>query len=200
MLAPLSSLDRDVVVADRKTGTVCRIASSRDDQTPAIAPDGERSGVHLEPSWTSRPLAGVAGGGPHRKETTSPPHEFRERAPLPPSFPRMGVWVAFFRVVKGQRDIWAAPVVMRGPGAPRRRALFQDIHPAYAPDGRRLCLRFGPLRIRVSVWIIPLRAGLPAGQPWRLADGDADGNAPGLVPGREGESRFFGAKRPGLLT
>ncbi|HEX5855616.1 MAG TPA: protein kinase [Thermoanaerobaculia bacterium] len=161
--------DRDVVVADRKTGTVCRIASSRDDETPAIAPDGSavayvsnRLGTY--DLWLDSLEAGHTGKRPPRRLTSLDP------GPATPVFSPDGHWIAFFRVVGGQRDIWAAPVSGGAP-VPLVESPAQDIHPAYAPDSARLAFvsdRSG----QDHVWILPLRTGLPAGEPWRLTDGE----------------------------
>ncbi len=67
------------------------------------------------------------------------------------------------------------------------------MHPSYSPDGTRLAFvsdRSG----HEHIWILPIRAGLPAGEPWRLTQGDvtdsfpawsADGGRIAFVRGEE---------------
>jgi Tol biopolymer transport system component len=163
-------VDRDVVVADRETGTVSRIASSRDDQTPTIAPDGSavayasnRLGTY--DLWLEPLEAGRTGKKPPRRLTSF------QTGLATPVFSPDGQWVAFFRVVNGKREIWASPVSGEA-AVPLVRSSSEDIHPAYAPDGTRLAFisnRSG----RDHVWILPLRVGRPGGDPWRLTDGNA---------------------------
>jgi Tol biopolymer transport system component len=173
-------IDYDVVIADRKTGTICRTASSRDDFTPAIVPDGsavtyvsDRSGKH--DVWVEPLASGCPGRGPARRLTSL------EIAATPAVSPDAR-WVAFFRVMEGGkwRDIWAVPLsggapvtLVPGPG--------QNFHPAYAPDGSRLA--FVSDRSGLDhVWIAPLSEGLPSGPSWRLTDGESTDFFPAWSP------------------
>jgi Tol biopolymer transport system component len=162
-------IDFDVVVADRKTGTVCRIASSRDDFTPAIVPDGSaviyvsnRLGKH--DLWVEALESGCPGTKPPRRLTNL------EIVATPVVSPD-GRWVAFFRVLQGgkRRDIWAVPLSGGTPVA-LVTGSAQNIHPAYSPDGKRLAFISDRSGLE-HVWIVSLLEGLPSGEPWRLTDG-----------------------------
>ena len=175
------AIDRDVVVADRNTGTVCRVASSRDDETPAIAPDGSAvayvsNRLGNRDLWIEALQSGCPGTKPPRRLTSL------KTWAATPVFSPDGSWVAFFRVLglEGRRDIWAVPVDGGAPvalvGSPA-----QNLHPAYSPDGTRLAFvsdRSG----REHVWILPIRAGQPAGEPWRLTDGEMTDMFPAWSP------------------
>ncbi len=185
------TVDREIVLADRKTGTVCRLASSRNDHAPALALDGNTV-VYVSNRlgridlWT----AALESGCPGKK----PPHRLTnlESGPAAPVFSPDGNWVAFFRVVKGKRGIWAVRLSGGSPVALVDRSA-QDFHPAYSPDGTRLAFisdRSG----REHVWILPLLEQLPAGEPWRLTDGEmadmfpawsADGRRISFIRGNE---------------
>ena len=162
-------VDRHVDVLDRRAGTVCRIASSRTDETPALAPDASavafvsnRGGK--DDLWIETLESGCVG--------KKPPHRLTDldSEPATPAFSPDGTWIAFFRPIGGQRDVQAisvnggAPVVLVGGPA-------EDIHPAYSPDGKQLAFvsdRSG----HEKIWVLPIRTGLPAGEPWRLTDED----------------------------
>jgi Tol biopolymer transport system component len=161
--------DLQVVVADRKTGAVCRVGGSRDDETPAISPDG--SGVAYcsvklgtYDLWLEALEVGRTGKSPPRRLTSLNP------SPVAPAFSPDGQWIAFHRSFKGHRDLWAVPA---SGGAPRAivEGKGDNIHPAFSPDGTRLAFvsnRAG----HQQIWVLPIRGVEPAGEPWRLTDGD----------------------------
>lgn len=174
-----AAIDRDVVVADRKTGTAYRIASSRDDGEPAIAPDGSavaycsnRLGTY--DLWLEPLEAGRTGKSPPRRLTSLNP------GPATPAFSPDDQWVAFFRPFKSHRDIWAVPL---GGGAPV--ALVEgpcdSVHPAYSPDGTRLAFVSGCTDHK-NLWILPIRDGRSAGEPWRLTEGEVTDWFPAWSP------------------
>jgi Tol biopolymer transport system component len=168
-----------VVVLDRRTGIVSRIASSRNDQMPVMAPDGSavaycsnRLGTH--DLWLDALDRGRTTGRPPRRLTDLDP------GPATPAFSPDGEWIAFFRHFNGHRDLWAVPLSGAAP-----RALVEgggdNVHPAYSPDGTKLAFasdRSG----HEHIWILPIRAGLPAGEPWRLTEGDVTDEHPKWSP------------------
>lgn len=168
-----------VIVADRKTGTLSRIASSRDDSMPAMAPDGSAvaycsNRLGTDDLWIESLEAGHTARRPPRRLTSLSP------GPATPVFSPDGQWIAFFRHFNEHRDLWAVPL---SGGAPR--ALVEgrgdNIHPAYSPDGTRLAFvsdRSG----HEQVWILPIRAGQPAAEPWRLTEGEVTDSFPAWSP------------------
>ena len=170
--------DRDVIVVDRKTGGVSRTASSMDDVSPTLAPDGSavayvsnRLGTY--DLWLDVLEAGRIGGKPARRLTTF------SSALATPGFSPDGRWIAFFRSLK-RREIWATPL---GGGAPIPlvQGPADNIHPAYAPDLTRLAFvsdRAG----YPHVWIVPLRDGRPSGEPWPLTTGEVTDVFPAWSP------------------
>ncbi|MGE5345729.1 MAG: protein kinase domain-containing protein [Acidithiobacillales bacterium] len=177
-----TAIDRDVVVADRKTGTFSRIASSRNDEQPAIAPDGsavvyQSDRLGTEDLW----LETLEGGRPGKK----PPLRLTSFFPGPatPAFSPDGRWIAFFRNVSGHRNIW---VVSLSGGAltPLVEGTGDNVQPSFSPDGSRLAFisdRAG----HNHVWVLPISDGKPAGEPWRLTQGDVGDMFPVWCPSGE---------------
>jgi Tol biopolymer transport system component len=79
-----------------------------------------------------------------------------------------GQWIAYYRVLGEQRDIWVVPAR----GGPTQRFTDDaawDIHPAWAPDGTRLA--FTSNREKGSqIWVAPVRDGAPASAATRITD------------------------------
>ncbi|MGE5347390.1 MAG: protein kinase domain-containing protein, partial [Acidithiobacillales bacterium] len=173
------SEDRNVVVADRMTGTFCSIASSREDESPAIAPDGSAVAyVSNRPGendlWLKTLEAGRSGKSPPQRLTRLDP------GPATPAFSPDGKWIAFFRPFEGHRDIWAVPASGGAP-IPLVEGPWDDIHPSYSPDGTRLAF-ISSRRGHEHVWILPIREGVPAGEPWRLTEGNVTDVFPAWSP------------------
>ncbi len=168
-----------VLVGDRQRGIFSRIASSRNDDMPAMAPDGSAvaycsNRLGTDDLWLEALDAGRPARKPARRLTSLTP------GPSTPAFSPDGQSIAFFRHFKGHRDLWTVPL---GVGAPK--ALVEgggdNIHPAYSPDGTQLAFvsdRAG----HAHVWILPIRAGLPAGEPWPLTAGDVTDSFPDWSP------------------
>jgi Tol biopolymer transport system component len=77
-----------------------------------------------------------------------------------------GRWVAYYRVLDGQRDIWVVPIAG---GAPQRftEDPASDVHPEWSPDGRSLVFVSGRSGSD-QIWIGPVSEGKPAGPPRQL--------------------------------
>ncbi len=175
-----ASSNRNILVFDRRDGTTSRFGSARWDEMPAMAPDGgavafvsDRMGKF--DLWYQRLTGGRPSPEPPRRLT-----DFQTGLATP-AFSPDGQWVACFRVVNGERDIWMIPVAG---GAPARLTERQgrNVHPAFSPDGSRLAFvssRGGG----DHVWIMPMRGSASAGEAWQLTDGEAQDETPVFSPG-----------------
>jgi Tol biopolymer transport system component len=161
--------DVHVVLLDRKTGAIGRIATTRDDEDAALAPDGSAVAWlsnRLGPwdLWIQDVRNGRLGVGPARRLTTF------ESGVATPAFSPNGRTIAFSgRPTPGHREIWAAPLD-GGAAFPLVRSGADNIHPSYAPDMSRLAFasdRAG----RLNVWVVALKDGRPEGDPWPLTTG-----------------------------
>ena len=159
----------DIVVLDQKTGIHETIAGATIENEPAIAPGGsslvfmsDRRGTFdlwLQPLLDGRP------DGTLRQLTDHP------GIAAVPNFSPDGRWLAYFRVVGGQMDIWVVPV--EG-GLPQRFTdhTATDIHPSFSPDGTRLA--FVSDRDGVdNIWVASVAEGRRTGEPWQLTRSEA---------------------------
>jgi Tol biopolymer transport system component len=159
----------DIVILDRHSGKRESIVGATLENEPAIAPDAsslvfmsDRRGTF--DLWL-QPLRGGRVDGAPRRLTDHP------GIAAVPSFSPDGRWIAYFRVLEGQIDIWSVPVA----GGPPQRFTNHpatDIHPSFSPDGTRLAFvsnRSGA----DNIWVAPVADGRRTGEPWQLAQGEA---------------------------
>ena len=98
-----------------------------------------------------------------------------------PAVSKDGQWVAYYRVVNGQRDIWTTQL---GGGAPVRITSDKanDIQPAWSPDGTRLAFvsdRGGGF----NVWTVGIANGRRNGTEVQVTRVDGQAQAPEWSPG-----------------
>jgi Tol biopolymer transport system component len=97
-----------------------------------------------------------------------------------PAYSPDGQWVAYYRVLAGQRDVWIVPAVGGDP-VQFTDDPAADVHPAWSPDGTQLAFaseREGAFRI----WVAPVADGRPAGGPRRLTAGPTTDRLPAWSP------------------
>ena len=171
--------DVNVVLLDRRTGSISRIATTKDDEDAAVAPDGSAVvwvSNRLGPwdLWIQNVRDGRFVAGPPRRLTAF------EKGAATPAFAPNGRTIAFFRPMPGHREIWALPLD-GGAAFPLLRGDADNIHPSYAPDMSRLAFasdRSGHL----NVWMVALKNGRPDGDPWPLTTGAGTDAFPAWSP------------------
>ena len=147
--------------------------------SPAWAPDG-RQVVFVSARIGGRydlwiqPVSDQGASGPARRLTDQP------GSVAHPAFSPDGKWVAYYRVVAGQRDIWIVPAAGGDP-VQITDDPAADVHPAWSPDGTQLAFaseRGGAYRI----WVTPVVDGHAAGAPRRLTAGPTTDTLPAWSP------------------
>jgi Tol biopolymer transport system component len=199
------------VIRDQRTGVEQRLSKVNEAIMPAIAPDGtrfafvshrlgENSDLWLQPLREGRPE-----GAPQllSSQNGNTSH---------PVFSPDGRWIAYYCILRGQRDIW---IVSATGGQPNRITdnPAADIQPAWSPDGRSLVFssdRGGSEQL----WIVPVLEGRAAGPekplptPGVLAfkpDWSPDGREIAFIGGKAGEMDGWtvsveGGGPPGRVT
>lgn len=158
----------DIVVVNASTGERSRVSSLRNDVAPAFSADGSQL-AFVTDRWGqfSIALQDVAGDrvAGHPRRLTDHPGSSTH-----PSFSPDGRWLAYYRVLDGQRDVW---IISTSGGVPVQVTddPATDIHPHWSPDGTRIA--FSSDRSGQSqIWTIPVEGGRPTGPPTRLTSGE----------------------------
>ena len=172
--------DYNVVVGDLASGVERSFGTRRVEQMPRFSQDGSAA-VFIsdrvdgrEELW-EQPLADGVASGEARRVTRLDTGEVVHPAVSPD-----GNWIAYYRVVEGQRDVWVvssdgvSPVQFTTDPA-------SDIQPGWSPDGSQLAFtseRDG----RFHIWVAPVANGRPAGPARQLTRGHAREMAPEWSP------------------
>jgi Tol biopolymer transport system component len=172
-------VDRNVVLHEIDTGQEQTFGTLRSEYMPtfcgaepAVLFASDRVGGRDE-LWV-QPLAGSRPSGDARRLTNHPGNVSH------PACSRDGRWVAYYRIVDGQRDIWTVPSA----GGPPTRFTSDpgaDIHPAWSKDGTRLA--FASERGGYAhIWVAPVVNGGPAGPAVQVTRGAASEMDPEWSP------------------
>ena len=172
----------DIVLLDLQTGLRRRIPGARLEIQPTLAPD-RSSVVFVSNRWGGRhdlwiqDLREDEARGSPRRLTDHP------GSTSSPAYSPDGKWIAYYRVVDQQRDIWIVPTS----GGPPTRITDDpapDTHPAWAPDGRAIAFssgRGGSDRI----WVVSVKNGRPDGEARVVTKGTSGDMAPVWSPDGE---------------
>ncbi len=164
------------------------------DAYQAVYANDQRSLAFVSPGASGdlalwlQPLERGAPSGPPKLMTDQPGDVSQ------PAFSPDGQWIAYYRMIGGQRDIWVIPV---SGGQPNRLTddPAVDIDPAWSPDGTMLA--FASEREGGShLWLTPIRDGLPAGAARRVAGEGVSGTGPAWSPDGK-EIAFIGSDERG---
>jgi dipeptidyl aminopeptidase/acylaminoacyl peptidase len=97
-----------------------------------------------------------------------------------PAFTRDGRWIAFHRVINGERDVWIIPATGGTPVNLTNRP-GMDAFPAFSPDGSRMAFvsdRLGGQHL----WVVGYANGRLTGTPRQLTSGDGSEVSPSWSP------------------
>lgn len=156
-----------------------KLEGLRDDCMAAVAPDksmivyaSDRVGPESD-LWLQPLERGIAVGSPQRLTD----HAGNASHPI---ISPDGKWIAYYRIIEEQRDIWTVPVTG---GQPIRITDHPaaDIHPAWSPDGSMIAF-ISEREDGSHIWVAPVRNGQRIAQPRRLAQEDVSAYAPSWSP------------------
>jgi Tol biopolymer transport system component len=172
-------VNQEIALLNLTSGTEIRPAELHKSWMPTLAPDGsgvafisDRWGGGLD-LWYLALEDGRPSAGPRR---------LTDHAGIAahPAFSRDGAWLAYYRVIDDQRDIWIIPTT----GGEARRFtddVGSDVHPAWSPDGATMV--FASDRDGIShIWMARVKDGRRVGAPWKFTSGDMQELAPTWSP------------------
>jgi Tol biopolymer transport system component len=170
----------DLIVRDLVSGSEQQFGGLRDEDEPVLSPDGravvyfsDRQAGHLDLWYQRLSETGTPEGAPLQLTD-------QHGGTAQPSYSPDGRWVAYHRVVDGQRDIWIVPVPAGSPVQFTTDPAL-DMHPDWSPDGKEIVFvstRSG----RQNLWVAPVAEGKPAGPARQLTDGPRSEEAPAWSP------------------
>jgi Tol biopolymer transport system component/tRNA A-37 threonylcarbamoyl transferase component Bud32 len=180
------SWEPNIVLRDTRSRKDIHVAGLSGGDHPAIAPD-KTSVVFVSARWGPNTDLWLLPIGLH--ETAAEPVRLTDQAgnASHPVFSPDGRWVAYYRIVGEERDIWLVP---SSGGQPIRFTddPANDIHPAWSPDGTKLAFVSdrggGP-----HIWVAPVRDGSRTGPATQVTGGELNAYAPCWSP--DGKAMAF---------
>jgi Tol biopolymer transport system component len=172
--------DYNVVVHDLTSGVERPFGTRRMEQMPRFSKDGS-SAIFVSDRVDGRdelweqPLADGVASGDARRVTRHDAGDVVHPAVSPD-----GRWIAYYRVVEDQRDVYIVSMDGVSP-VPFTNDPGSDIQPGWSPDGSQLAFtsdRDG----RFHIWVAPVANGRPAGPARQITRGRAREMAPEWSP------------------
>ena len=172
--------DYNIVVHEIASGAERTLGLQREDSMPRFSQDGlaliflsDRVDGRDE-LWEQSLASGVAPGDARRVTR----HDAGDV--VHPAVSPDGRWIAYYRVVEDQRDVYIVPIDGVSP-VQFTNDPASDIQPGWSPDGSQLAFtsdRDGLFHI----WVAPVANGRPAGPAQRITRGQAREMAPEWSP------------------
>ncbi len=168
-----------LVIRNLETGKESAPPGLADAVQPAISPEqrrlvfvSSRGGTRSE-LWL-QPLDGGEPSGPPRQLTDQPGDASH------PAFSPDGRWIAYYRIIGEERDIWV--ISARG-GQPLRFTAdpASDAQPTWSPDGTMLAF-ISDRQEGNHIWVAPIRDGRPAGSARMVSNAAVHAVAPAWSP------------------
>ena len=158
--------DTRLEIVDRSTGHRVLLHDARHVSSPAISPDGRS--VVLSSSRENAADLWKLNLRDERPMDSSMRLTRQPGSCTNPVFSRDGRWIAYYRVIDGQRDVW---VVDSEGGSPHQitDSTATDVQPDWSPDDRRIAFcsdRSGSMQ----VWIVDVADGSAQGAPRELTN------------------------------
>jgi Tol biopolymer transport system component len=170
---------RSLFIRDLDSEKETNLEGLRDDCMVAVAPDksmvvyaSDRMGPTID-LWVQPLERGIPAGLPQRLTD----HAGDASHPI---ISPGGRWIAYYRIIEEQRDIWTVPATG---GQPIRFTDHPalDIHPAWSPNGSMIAF-ISEREGGSQIWVAPVKEGKRDGPPRRLAQAEISAYAPSWSP------------------
>ena len=170
--------EEDILIRDTRSGNTVLLPGLKGANHPSIAPDNssivfvsDRLGPNTD-LWR-QPLGPQGKPGEPVRLTDHPGNASQ------PVFSPDGKWIAYYRIVGTDRDIW---IVSPFGGQPTQFTRGLSVaSPAWSPEGSRIA--FNEMRgDTVSILVASVKDGKPAGPATRVPTGDLNAYAPTWSP------------------
>jgi Tol biopolymer transport system component len=172
-------VNHDIISLDTQSGQEWRLAGPYYESMPSIIPD--KRGIVFASGrmdgrseiWYLPLLPAIDSAEPLRITD----HQGNSSHPV---VSPDGKWIAYYRILGAQRDIWTIPL-SGGPSNQLTTNKSMDIHPTWSPDGGSIAFvsdRSGENQI----WLMDIQDGKRMGEPTQLSQGEISAIAPVWSP------------------
>jgi Tol biopolymer transport system component len=164
------TLNQECVLLDRRSGEQTILDASESVYYASIAADGtkvvfasRRGRAGVWNLWLQDIEQGKPTGSPRQLTYFTDPATH-------PALSPDNRWVAFYRIISGQRDIYIASI-LGGEIAQFTRHEAADMYPAWSPDGSMMAFASERGAGGCNLYVAPVKGGHPAGDATQLTTG-----------------------------
>lgn len=160
------TVSHNLVIRDLESGEETRLPNLRDGEMPTFSPDGNKI-VFASKRWGTKLDLWCQSLGPGNSQGTLERLTDHPGHASHPKFSPDGKWIAYYRIIGEERDVWVIPA---SGGQPVKFTDHPsaDIHPVWSSDGSMLAF-VSRREEGAQIWMAPIKDGRRTGPPRRLS-------------------------------